>query len=70
MRLGDFLPVGTDVLYGRAADTAGNAAQAFDASAMRHHRVGDELIPGFAGAGVEENFAVFIVAATWAWSIP
>ena len=30
---------------------------------MRHHRVRDELIPGFAGAGIKKNFAVFSAPA-------
>jgi hypothetical protein len=61
--LGYFLPIGADILHGRAAHTARNAAQAFDPRTASHHRVGDKLVPGFAGAYVEKNFAILIVPA-------
>ena len=59
--LGNFLSVGADVLYRRAAHAAGDAAQALDACAVRHDGVGDEAVPGFSGAHVEKNFAFVIV---------
>src|SRR5580700_7545669 len=61
-RVGDLLSVGADVLHRRATDVARNAAEALDASAIRAHGVRDKLIPRFAGACVEKNFAVFGVA--------
>ena len=54
-RLRNFLPIGADILYRRAADAARNAAQALDARAMRHDSVRDEAVPGFSRAGVEQE---------------
>jgi hypothetical protein len=49
-------------LNGRAAHAAGDATEALYAGAIRHHRVGDEAIPGFSCAHVEENFSIVVVS--------
>jgi len=46
----------------RAADAAGNTAEALDAGATSHHGMRDELVPRFSGAGIEENFSFIILA--------
>src|SRR5208337_1648068 len=61
--LGNFLSVGTDILYRRAAHAAGDAAQAFDARTSRHDGLGDEAVPGFSRAHVENNFAAVVAGA-------
>jgi len=58
----DFLSVGADILYRRAADTAGNAAEALHAGAACADGVPDEAVPGFARADVEENSALVRLA--------
>lgn len=60
-RVGDFLSVGADVLHRRATHAARNAAEALDAGAVCAHGVRDKLVPRFAGADLEKNFAGFIV---------
>ena len=58
--LGHFLSVGADILHGRAAYTAGNAAQAFDAGTANHHGARNEFVPGLSRAGIEKNLAVIV----------
>ena len=67
-RAGDLLSVGADILHGRSAHAAGNAAEALDARAASHHGTGNKLIPGFAGADVKNNVAFFIVPAALFYS--
>src|SRR5580692_6416017 len=62
--LRNFLSVSADILYRRAAHTAGDAAQALHSGALRHDGLRDETVPGFAGAGVENNFAFVVVSGT------
>src|SRR5579872_442109 len=62
-RLGDFLPVGSDILNGRAADAAGDPAQAFDSGTICCDRVRDEAVPRFTGSHLEDGSAVVVRAA-------
>src|SRR5579862_6229870 len=62
-RVGDFLPIRADVLHRRAANAAGNAAQAFDAGASGSDCLGDNPVPGFAGAGIEQDFSFVLAGA-------
>src|ERR1700693_846429 len=62
-RLGDFLAVGAYILYGRPPDAARDSAHALNPRTLRHDGLGDEEVPGFAGANVEHGFAVDLAGA-------
>src|ERR1700677_3490417 len=53
--IGDFLPVGADVLYGGGTDAAGDSAEAFDSGAILGDGVSDEVIPVDACAYAEKH---------------
>ena len=55
--LGDLLTVGADVLYGGAADGAGDAGEALDAADALLADVLDELVPVHSGRDVEVDVA-------------
>ena len=64
--VGDFRPVGTNVLHGRGARGAGNAGEAFDAAEPRVHSNSDHGIPDGTGfcaqnpaVGVDVNVVAF-----------
>src|SRR6185437_4587756 len=62
-RLRNFLSVGADVLHRSAAHSAGDAAHALDACAILLDGEGHELVPIFAGPGVEQPFAIALSSA-------
>ena len=64
--VGDFHPVGTNVLHGRGARRAGNAGEAFDAAESRVHGSSDHGFPDGTGfcaqnpaVGVDVNVVAF-----------
>ena len=59
----DLLPVGADVLDGRAADLSGDPGEALDACHVEREGVVDEGVPVFAGGDVEAAIAVVLDAA-------
>ena len=63
-RLRNFLSVGAYILYGRAAHSTRDSTHALDACALRRDSLRDEIIPGFAGANVEQRFTVGLPCAS------
>ena len=64
--VGDFRPVGTNVLHGRGTRGAGNAGEAFDAAEPSIHSSSDHGIPDGTGfcaqnpaVGVDVNVVAF-----------
>ena len=49
----DLLPIGADVLHGRATDAAGDAGETFDAGAVPLHRKAYHRVP--AGARIDRD---------------
>ena len=62
-RLGDFLPVGADVLHRRCADRAGNAGQALDARGVSKYRFGHQAVPGLASLHLDAHLAADLCPA-------
>src|SRR5262249_47421620 len=56
--LGDFLTISADVLHRRASHAPGNAGKAFDTSKIFADDAGNEGVPLYAGAGLEQICAV------------
>src|SRR5262245_44156847 len=59
-RLVHLLPVSADVLNGRAADTARNPAQTFDAGQIALDALANELVPVLAGLGRKDDLIAFV----------
>ena len=53
-RFGYLLAICANVLHGRSADEARNAAEAFDASKVFTNAVFDKSVPFFAGSDIDE----------------
>src|SRR5262249_33505142 len=56
----NFLAVRSDILYRRAADASGDAAQAFDSGAIARDRLRNKAIPLLACTHLENFLTVFI----------